>query len=329
MTIRNPWSDNPKKHGFSLSMFTDNELRQIHYATLEVLWQEGVHITSQEALDLFQDAGAMVDRSESVVRIPAHLVEDAIRSAPSTITLAGRNPKNDCVLEGSRVSFTTFGAGVKIVDPETGVLRNTTKADVAGTALVADYLDGVDVYSHAVSARDCPKASVDLHEAEAFLSNTSKHVMHIDLTSGDHAKKYLEMGAIVAGGWDKLRQRPVLSALTCPQSPLQLHKECCDIIMEFARAGVPCNILSMAMSGATTPVTIAGTLVVHNAEVLAGITLSQLASRGAPVMYGSSTTTFDLQFATAPVGSPELGMCSAGVAALAQFYLLPSFTAGT
>lgn len=329
MTIRNPRANNPQKHGFSLNMYSEEELRQIHYATLEVLWQEGVHITSEEALNLFQDAGATVDRSESVVRIPAHLVEDAIRSAPSTITLAGRNPKNDTVLEGSRVNFTTFGAGVKIVDPYTGVLRNTTKADVAGTALVSDYLDEVDVYSHAVSARDCPKVSVDLHEAEAFLSNTSKHVMHIDLTSGDHAQKYIEMGAAIVGGMDNLRRRPILSALTCPQSPLQLHKECCEIIMTFARAGVPVNVLSMAMSGATTPVTIAGTLVVHNAEVLTGITLAQLASRGAPVMYGSSTTTFDLQYATAPVGSPELGICNAGVAALAQFYLLPSYTAGT
>ncbi|KAF5032172.1 Glycine betaine methyltransferase [anaerobic digester metagenome] len=85
----------------------------------------------------------------------------------------------------------------------------------------------------------------------------------------------------------------------------------------------------MAMSGATTPVSIAGTLVVHNAEVLAGVVFSQLANRGAPVIYGSSTTSFDLQQASAPVGSPELGLCNAGVAALAQFYNLPSYVAGT
>ncbi len=329
MTIRNPRSNYTQKSGFSINMYTDDELRQIHNATLEVLWLEGVHFTSKEALDLFEDAGAVVDRKESLVRIPSYLVEDAIRSAPSSIVLGGRDPKNDCVLEDTRVNFTTFGAGVKMIDPYTGEVRNTVKADVAGTALVADYLEGVDVYSHSVSARDCPSVSVDMHEAEAFLSNTTKHCMHIDLLSGEHAKKYIEMGAAIMGGMDNLRKRPVISALTCPQSPLQLHSECCGIIIEFARAGIPCNILSMAMSGATTPVTIAGTLVIHNAEVLAGITLSQLAQRGAPVMYGSSTTTFDLQFATAPVGSPELGICSAGVAALAQFYLLPSFTAGT
>ncbi len=329
MVIRGARAHYPKKEGFSINMFTQEELQQIHFATLEVLWQEGVHVGSEEALDIFEDGGAIVDRSSHVVRIHPYMVEEAIRSAPSTITLAGRNPKNDCVLEGSRVNFTTFGAGVKIVDAFTGELRNTTKADVAGTALVADYLDGVDVYSHAVSARDCPKSSVDLHEAEAFLTNTTKHCQHIDLTCGANAKKYIAMAAAIVGGMDELRKRPIISALTCPQSPLQLHRESCEIIIEFARAGIPVNVLSMAMSGATTPVTIAGTLVVHNAEVLTGIVLSQLTCKGAPVIYGSSTTTFDLQYATAPVGSPELGICNAGVAALAQFYLLPSYVAGT
>ena len=329
MVLRNRRAHYPRKEGFSLDMFTEAELQQIHFATLEVLWQEGMHVNSKAALDIFADGGALVDRSEGTVKIHPYMVEEAIKSAPSTITLAGRDPKYDCVLDGSRVSFTTFGAGITVVDPESGELRDSSKDDVAKTALLADYLNGVDVYSHAVTARDCPNSSVDLHEAEAFLNNTSKHCQHIDLTCGKNAKKYIEMGAAIVGGMDELRKRPIISALTCPQSPLQLHEESCDIIIELGRAGLPVNILSMAMSGATTPVTIAGTLVVHNAEVLSGIVLSQLASKGAPIIYGSSTTTFDLQYATAPVGSPELGICNAGVAALARFYLLPSYVAGT
>lgn len=329
MTIRNRRAHYPRKEGFSLDMFTEEELKQIHFSTLEVLWQEGMHVNSKEAMDIFEDGGAVVDRSEGKVRIHPYMVEEAIRSAPSTIILAGRNPKYDYVLDGSRVSFTTFGAGVSVIDPESGELRDSTKDDVGKTALLADYLEGVDVYSHAVTARDCPSSSVDLHEAEAFLTSTSKHCQHIDLTCGENAKKYIEMAATIVGGMDELRKRPIISALTCPQSPLQLHKESCDIIIEFARAGLPMNVLSMAMSGATSPVTIAGTLVVHNAEVLSGIVLSQLACKGAPVIYGSSTTTFDLQYATAPVGSPELGICNAGVAALARYYMLPSYVAGS
>ncbi len=328
--IRNPRANYLQKQGFSLNMYTNDELQQIHLATLEVLWQEGVHIGNDEALKLFADAGAIVDKQERLVKIPPYMVEEAIMTVPSTVVLAGRDPKHDCVLDGSRVNFTTFGAGVSIFDINSGEYRTTNVQDVAETARVADALENVDIYSHAVSAgTSCPKSSVDLHEANAFLTNTSKHCMHIDLTCGANAKRYLEMGAAIVGGMDKLRERPILSALTCPQSPLQLHTECCEIIMNFARAWVPCNILSMAMSGGTAPITIAGTLVIHNAEVLSGIVLSQLACKGAPVLYGSSTTTFDLMHATAPVGSPELGMCSASVAALAQFYNLPSYVAGT
>lgn len=327
--VRNPRSNYTQKHGISLNMYSNDELQQIHLATLEVLWKEGVHIGSDEALDLFADGGALVDRSTHKVRIHPYMVEDAVRSAPSTIILAGREEKNDCVLEDSRVNFTTFGCGVSIYDID-GEYRDTNLDDISGTARVADALENVDVYCHAVSAGGgVPKSSVDLRETEAFLTNTSKHCMHIDLTCGRNAQLYLDMAAAVVGGADKLRDRPIVSALTCPQSPLALHTECCEIIMTFARNFIPCNILSMAMSGGTTPISLAGTMVVHNAEVLTGIVLSQLACKGAPVMYGSSTTTLDMRTATAAVGSPELGMCSASVAALAQFYLLPSFVAGT
>lgn len=328
--VRNPRASYYKKQGWSLNMYTEDELQQIHLATLEVLWHEGIHIGSKEALDLFKDGGALVDYSTHKVRIHPYMIEDAIRSAPSTLILAGREEKHDRILDGSRVNYTTFGCGVSIYDIETNEFRDTNLDDIAATALVADYLDNVDTYSHAVSAgHTVPKSSVDLRETDAFLSNTSKHCMHIDLTCGRNAQFYIDMAAAVVGGHDKLRDRPIVSSLTCPQSPLALHVECCEIIMTFARNFIPCNILSMAMSGGTTPITLAGTMVIHNAEVLTGIVLSQLACKGAPVIYGSSTTTLDMMDATAPVGSPELGMCSASVAALAQFYNLPSFTAGT
>ncbi len=328
MSTRNPQSDYPVKNGFSVDMFSDAEIRQIHNATLETLTEMGMHITNDEALDIFADAGADVDKDSGRVKIPPYMIDDAVRSAPPEVLLAGRDPENDVVVGDSRVNFTTFGAGVHIIDHETGEFRDTTKQDVADTALLADYLDQVDVYSHAVTGGDCPADNVDLHEAEAFLSNTSKHCMHIDLTSGENAKKYFEMGAAIVGGMDELRDRPIISALVCPQSPYELHGDAAQIIIECARAGVPVNVLSMAMGGATSPITLAGTLVDHNAEVLTGITLAQLVNRGAPVLYGSSTTAFDVKESTSPVGNPELGMINASVARLARYYNLPSYTAG-
>ncbi len=318
-----------ERRGFSLTMFSKDELEELHYATLEVLEQVGIKVFCDEALDILDGAGADVERATNTVRFPQFLVEDAIRSAPRKLLLAGRDPKHDMIIEGRRVGFTNFGAGVMIVDPYTGELRETTKKDVGNTALVCDAMDSVDIYSSAVVGRDMPEATVDLHEAEAFLSNTSKHCQHIDLTGGAGARGYLEMGAAIVGGAEELRRRPVISALVCPVSPLQLHTNTCEIIIEFARAGVPVNILSMAMSGASSPITLAGTLVTHNAEVLSGIVLAQATRKGAPIIYGSSTTTFDLTYVTAPVGAPELGMISAGVAELSNFYRLPSYVAGT
>jgi len=318
-----------ERRGFSLTMFSTDELEEIHSATLEVMETIGIQVFCDEAMDILDGAGAEVDRNTNTVRFPQWMVEDAIRSAPKKIMLAGRDPKHDMIMEGRRVGFTNFGAGVMIVDPYTGELRETTKRDVGLTALVCDAVDTVDVYSSAVVARDMPETSVDLHEAEAFLSNTTKHCQHIDLTGGAGARGFLEMAAAIVGGYEELRRRPVVSALVCPVSPLQLHTNTCEVIIEFAKAGVPVNVLSMAMSGASSPITLAGTLVTHNAEVLAGIVLAQATRKGAPIMYGSSTTTFDLTYVTAPVGAPELGMISAGVAELSNFYRLPSYVAGT
>jgi trimethylamine--corrinoid protein Co-methyltransferase len=328
MPTRTQKSSYVAKEGYSVDFVTTDEIKAIHQATLEVFRNTGVKYYNDEALAVLKDGGCNVDMSTGIVKIPEYVVEEAIKSAPSHVLLAGREKKHDRVLQGNRVAWTNFGAGIKIYDAFTGEFRDTTIKDVGETALVCDALESVDVYSQAVVGRDIPPAVGDLLCAEAFLSNTTKHCHHIDLGSGKAARRYIRMGASIAGGEDKLRERPVISALICPTSPLQMSNEACEIIMEFSRAGVPVNILSMGLAGGTTPVTIAGTLVAHNCEVLGGIVLHQLTSKGSPVLYGSSTTTFDMRCMTAPVGSPELGMISASVAALAHYYNLPCYTAG-
>jgi trimethylamine--corrinoid protein Co-methyltransferase len=313
--------------GLSLNILTKDELYEIHLATLEILEKKGVFVEDHVALDIFDGAGAFVDKKSKIVKMPPYLVEDAIRSAPSKLFLAGRDPKNDIVLENNRVAFTTFGVGVSMIDPYTGELREPTKKDVASSALLADCLSGVDIYERAIDAQDVPAESAQLHNAEAWLSNTTKHGF-MGPFSGYQLKKIVEIAAAVVGGREKLKERPIVSFITCPVSPLKLINDTCEIIMESARCGVALNILSMAMSGASAPVTLAGTLVGHNAEVLSGIVLSQSTCKGAPVVYGSSTTAMDLRYATAPVGSPECAMISAAVARLARYYSLPSFVAG-
>ena len=311
----------------SLNILTDDDVREIHRGTLEILDQTGVFIEDEKALDCFESGGARVNRKSKMVQIPPRLVEDAIRSAPSRVILAGRDPKHDLVLEGRRVHFTNFSEGVKLNDLQTGESRTPVKQDLVDSARVIDYLDEVDFCEKALGAHDVNHQTVPLHNAEAYLTNTTKHCA-FGPGNGKFLNKILEMAAAIVGGFKKLKERPIVSFTTCPISPLKLITESCEIIMESARNNVVCNILSMAMSGGTAPVSLAGTLVVHNAEILSGITLSQLTCKGAPVIYGSSTTAMDLKLAAAAVGTPECALISASVARIAKDYLLPCYVAG-
>jgi trimethylamine--corrinoid protein Co-methyltransferase len=311
----------------SLNILTDDDLDGIHRGTLDVLEQTGVYVEDETALDRFASGGARVDRQTRIVRIPPHLVEEAIRSAPAKVVLAGRDPRHDLVLESNRVHFTNFSEGVKINDPHTGENRAPVKQDLIDTARVIDYLDEVDFCEKALGAHDVNQDVVPLHNAEAYLTHTTKHCA-FGPGNGRLLNKILEMAAAIVGGVKRLKERPIVSFTTCPVSPLKLITDCCEIIMESARNNVVCNILSMAMAGGTAPVTLAGTLVTHNAEILSGITLSQLTRKGAPVIYGSSTTAMDLKMAAATVGTPECALISGAVARLARYYALPSYVAG-
>jgi trimethylamine--corrinoid protein Co-methyltransferase len=228
---------------------------------------------------------------------------------------------------GGPVTFSNFDEGVMYVDPRSGERREPRKADAADAALLVDALPNIDSYGAAVRPTDVSAATAAVHGCEAALLSTSKQVGS-EATSGWEVRVCAELGACIAGDVDALRENPVVGFGTCPVSPLKLPRDATEVIVECSRLGLPDCILSMAMAGGSSPITLAGTLVMHNAEVLAGITLAQLTERGSPVTYGSSTTTMDLRFAAAAVGSPEMALIGAAVAQLFKQYRLPSCIAG-
>ncbi len=313
--------------GFSLQVMSEDTLYKIHLDTLDVLEYTGIFVESEAAMAVYEEHGCRVDWDKKIVRIPGSVVEDAIRKAPPKVLLAGRDPKNDVVLEGRRVNFLTFGEGIMVEDPDTKERRPSTKQDIADVAKLVDALDQIDVIEQTLTARDKHEKVAMLHNAEATLSNTTKHQSQ-GAEDAHQAKIAIAMAAAIVGGVDKLKERPIISGGGCPVSPLTLAKGNTEMLMEYAKVGLPCNPLSMAMAGGSSPITLAGTLVVHNAEILANIVLIQMVNPGNPVTYGSSTTILDLRRASATVGCPELGMISAAVARMAQFYQIPSFVAG-
>jgi trimethylamine---corrinoid protein Co-methyltransferase len=324
---RNLFAGGARSRGLSVNVFTESELDDVHLATLEVLERSGVFVEAQDARDIFKDGGCRVDEDSRMVRIPPHVVEEAIASSPSKYVLCGRDPRNDFLMEPGRVAFTNFSEGIRVIDIDTGEYRESTLQDVGDIARLNDYLSEMDTHEIAVGAKEVPPQTAAVHNTEAQLLNTTKPI-GIGPLSGAECNAILRMCAEVVGGADELRARPIVYGGVCPVSPLKLPADATEVIIECSRWGIPNNILSMAMAGGSSPVTLAGTLVTHNAEVLAGITLAQLTERGCPMMYGSSTTAMDLKLAAASVGSPEIALVSAAVAQLARRYMLPSFVAG-
>jgi len=314
--------------GCSLNILSNDELDEIHRATLEILEDTGMMILNDEARELFYSHGCKVDKKTDIVRIPSYLVEEALRSAPSTLLLAGRNPKYDIVIGGTKVGFMPFGVAIKILDLETGEHRESTNKDLAEAVILADAADGVDVLFQPMTPRDVPYQVEDVYATETCFTNSAKHFIHVEALSTASVRRLFEMGAVVAGSREELRRRPIVSTAICPISPLQYDTEGCECIIESARLGIPCDICSEPLAGATGPVTLAGTLLLHNVENLAGITLSQLTNKGAPVFYGSATQTFDLLAVNALVGGPEEAIINAATAKMAQYYNLPSCIVG-
>lgn len=325
----NPTSHNNsgQSFGWGLKSLSSDALDKIHAATLDVLSATGVRVDSSEALSILAKGGCKVNPKTSVVKFPAPLVLEALSMCPGEILLAGRNSRYDFVMGGRNVGFTTFGTGVQTEDLETGEIRDSTKKDVAQIARLTDALQHLDILSSPVAARDKPDCSYDLHMLEAALLNCSKHY-DCDAEDGARAHKMIEMAAIVAGGMEALKKRPLFSLCACPTSPLQLIEAAAEVIVEAAKHWIPINVLSMVMAGATSPISLSGALTTHNVEVLAGIVLAQMTNAGTPVIYGSSSTTFDMRHGTAVVGVPEMAMISAAAADLANYYGLPSYVAG-
>ncbi|HYL40901.1 MAG TPA: trimethylamine methyltransferase family protein, partial [Candidatus Binatus sp.] len=264
-----------------VEVLTPDEVRRIHDATLEVIESVGVRFPSARALDLWAAHGASVDRKTSVVRVPGEVIEDALRLAPPAYSLAARDPALDLPLDGRHVYAGTDGCGIEVLDLETGALRPSELRDVADIARLADALDEVAFHWVPVSAQDRPPRTRALHELAAVWRNSTKHVQTESIVTVHEAEAAVEMAASIAGGRAALRRRPVLSIMQCTTSPLGHDGGSIDAGLVAAEAGLPVGYMTMASCAFTGPATVAGSLVVGNAEVISALALMELASPGA------------------------------------------------
>lgn len=316
--------------GMSLNLFTEDELFEMHCASINVLNDTGIRVLDDEAKEIYYSGGCTINKETNMVKIPPHVVEDAVRSAPSSFILGGIDSQNDFLLNaGSTIAFTNFGEAIELIDPFTRErhMTGTTKKDVENVTRMCTAMDQIDFLERPVGADDVPGVVQTIHNAEAIFNNTTMHSF-IGSGNGYNCSKMLEMAYNVAGSKEKFMEKPIYSATICPNSPLRLNPDITEVIITAARGGAPCLFIDMGLAGATAPVTLAGALVVQNAELLSSIVLAQLARKGHPVIYGTSSLAMDLRTTTSPVGSPSLALFSAATAKMAQYYQLPSWAAG-
>jgi trimethylamine--corrinoid protein Co-methyltransferase len=307
----------------SLNILSAQDVQRIHTATLDVIESSGVRFPSPKALDILEANGAAVDRQAMVAKIPGHVVEEALRKTPPVYTLAARDPAQDLPLDGQHVYLGTDGCGVEVIDAFDGHRRRSTKADVADSSRVADALEEVAFWWAMISAQDCPPQTRGLHELDAAWRNTTKHLQTESIVTGREMRAAIEMAAAVAGGRDELRRRPVLSAMQCTISPLAQDGGSLEAGLAAAEAGLPLGYMTMASCASTGPATLAGNLVMGNAEVISALALIELAYPGAPVYYAAAQTSMDLRSGAYTGGGPEDYLFGAATNVLANFYNVP------
>jgi len=318
-----PGFDRTGLKGGYLHTLTENEVERIHNAALQVLSQTGIVIHDNDVLTLLDRAGCQVNREDRHVRIPAQVIESAVTKAPPVVTLYNRLGEQAMALGAGPLHARTSSGATGIFDLDTAQRREPTCQDAANAVRLADALPHIHgVSTMAVQPADVPATMVDVVTVKLALSNTLKPLGYVCLNER-LVEPVLAMVAVVAGGEEALRQRPIITALAESTSPLQLVSSQMAVLKAFAARGLPLTLHAHPMAGFTAPVTLAGELVITHAEVLALVTIAQLIRPCTPVAYGISSSVPDMRSGVNLAGAVEIGLLGAAVAQLAGRCGLP------
>ncbi|MEJ2732042.1 MAG: trimethylamine methyltransferase family protein [Anaerolineae bacterium] len=270
--------------GYRLRILSDEQLAQFKSATLQILEEIGVHCPSEKAQGIYAEHGAQVDFENQLVKLPPDVVLEAMSHARRFYTMGARSPAHDLKLDGTAMYCATDGCGIETIDFETRRRRRSVKEDVAKMARVTDFLSSLGFYWPIVSAQDHP-GTAPLHELDASFRNTVKHVQTETVMDEPMARYAVEMAKVIAGDEETMHQRPPLSSLICTIAPLAQDEGGMESALVFAEAGLPVGFMSMANTGSTAPATIAGTIALADAEIVAAMVLIQMAYPGAPTYH--------------------------------------------
>jgi trimethylamine--corrinoid protein Co-methyltransferase len=307
---------------------TDGQVRKIADEAFRVLDEGGMLVYSKTGREALREAGARVEESTGLVRFPRGLVEDAIASNPSSVTLRSRRPGYDVVLEKNNVHFGTGGTAIYVLDLDTGERRPSTIEDVILNARMVEQLENIHLFTINVFPNEIRSQDrIDVNRFFHSLDNTGKHVMG-GLYSLAGCRKSVEMAEEVAGGPEALAERPFVSFITLIISPFKIDDHYGEMTCYLAQKGLPVVVPTEPICGTTSPITLAGNVLTHVAETLGGITLVQSIRKGAPGICGSVGSITNLRNMDHVGGAIERAMINAAVSQMAQYFELPLYSTG-
>ncbi len=302
--------------------FTDDDVQKIHEATLHVLETVGVDFGYAPAVAVFKKAGCKVDGQR--VFLSPKMVMEQVAKAPSEYTLQARNPEKNVVIGGDHIAYIPCYGPPFVHDLDRG-RRESTLEDYTNFVKLSYASKSIDITGGMMAEpNDVPHARRNAEMIYASMRYSDRPFMG-GAIGAEAARETIEMAAILFGcsEADLAEKMPMISIL-CTRTPLAYDDRMLGAIIEYAKAGMPQLISSLSIAGATSPVTMEGTLVVQNAEVLAGIVLTQLIREGTPVVFSGSSSAAAMRYGTLSIGAPEMAVNTAATAQMARFYGIPS-----
>jgi trimethylamine--corrinoid protein Co-methyltransferase len=310
-----------------LNFLSPEQMGAIHSASLEILEDTGTIVHHEQAVELLRSAGALVKDGNRIF-LSAGMIERAIRSAPSRVTIYNRNGKPAMFLEGRNVYYGTGSDCPQLLDSFSGERRDFLSADVEAAVRLVDALAYIDFSMSMGLAPDIPVESQYQQKYAIMIRNSVKPQV---ITASNRASlnDIVEIAAAVVGGRAELSWKPLFVLYDEPTSPLVHTKDALDKLLFMAENRLPVNYSPGSMAGGTSPVTIAGSIAQANAEILAGLVIHQLKNPGAPFVFGGGMSPMDMQSMQPTYSAPEAMVEQAGLCQIGRcLYHLPTWGFG-
>ena len=307
-----------------VKVLTDQQINKIHQKSLEILETIGVNIPHSEILTRFAEKGAVVDLNKKLVKIPSELVMELLSKAGKEFSLYGRDLTKKAEFGFGKHNYNTSGGQAFWIDKVGAKKRYATLNDVRTAARFADALEQITIPGAMADPHEIPVEWRAVTVASEIIKNTTKPIIFwfYDRSS---TKYIVDLLVALRGDEKKAQECPMFYPLFEPVSPLSFPFNGIDLLFETARVNMPVLIGPMAQMGISAPATIAGTLIQENAEILAGICMTQIIREGMPVCYGGICHAFDMKKMQIIFGGPEQAIFSIAMTQMGKFYELPVY----